>query len=282
MLTAPLPDCVLTAPLPECVPLTRIGPLVSQAKPRDREPAKDEVGKRYAPFRYEPHELHRHCLGEAVECATFVIVNSLRGAPNVHGGRVICGHDEVTFRKSYLTIVNALGDAFKDPPGPAGVKVMRAREIAKHAIWDIGLRVLSELQLSSGVAATPPPLAPPVLILDNDGRHEVKHLDLSRPVCIGLPQFGNEIVLDAERRFHDQQANEHARAKTSRVHLIIFPLGVKLALVDSRKARGITIRDRDPPVPDGSSSSNARIVRLARFDEFIPVDFNNGTHMVLI
>ena len=55
MLTAPLPGCVLTAPLPECVPLTRIGPFVSQAKPRDREPAKDEVGKRYVPFRYEPH-----------------------------------------------------------------------------------------------------------------------------------------------------------------------------------------------------------------------------------
>ena len=163
----------------------------------------------------------------------------------------------MTFRKSYLTIVNALEDAFKGPPDPAGVDVMRAREIAKHAIWDIGLRVLSELQLSSGVAATPPPLAPPVLILDNDGRHEVKHLDLSRPVCIGLPQFGNEIVLNAERRFHDQQAHEHARAKTSRVHLIIFPLGVKMALVDSGKARGITIRDRDPPVPDGSSSSNA-------------------------
>ena len=92
---------MLTAPLLECVPLTRIGPLGSQAKPRDREPAKDEVGKRYAPFRYEPHEFHRHCLGEAVQSAAFVIVNSLREAPNVHGGRVICGHDEVTFRKSY-------------------------------------------------------------------------------------------------------------------------------------------------------------------------------------
>ena len=54
---------MLIAPLPECVPLTRIGPLVSQAKPRDREPAKDEVGKRYAPFRYEPYEFHRQLLG---------------------------------------------------------------------------------------------------------------------------------------------------------------------------------------------------------------------------